>query len=66
MKTILFEFNEEVLKTIPARIFTKVYYMLSRDDVEENHIINDMIEFEYLKENLPSIPQSTDEEEEIY
>ncbi|EQF26826.1 hypothetical protein QEW_1018 [Clostridioides difficile CD160] len=58
--------NEKVLKKIPSRIFVKVSSMLSIDNVEENHIINDMIEFEYLKENLSSIPQSTDEEEEIY
>ncbi|KPI53044.1 hypothetical protein KW95_04705 [Clostridioides difficile] len=58
--------NEKVLKKIPSRIFVKVSSMLSIDNVEENHIINDMIEFEYLKENLSSIPQSIDEEEEIY
>ncbi|MDN9956235.1 hypothetical protein KLM53_17250 [Clostridioides difficile] len=58
--------NEKVLEKIPSRIFVKVSSMLSIDNVEENHIINDMIEFEYLKENLSSIPQSTDEEEEIY
>ncbi|MDB3084278.1 hypothetical protein C4097_06850 [Clostridioides difficile] len=66
MCAFLSKIDEEMLKTIPARIFIKVYSMLSIDDVEKNHIINDMIEFEYLKENLSSIPQFADEEEEIY
>nr|WP_228846464.1 hypothetical protein [Clostridioides sp. ES-S-0173-01]UDN49478.1 hypothetical protein JJJ25_19375 [Clostridioides sp. ES-S-0173-01] len=66
MCSSLLKINEKVLEKIPSRIFVKVFSMLSIDNVEENHIINDMIEFEYLKENLSSIPQSTDEEEEIY
>ncbi|HBG5350130.1 TPA: hypothetical protein PPO51_002516 [Clostridioides difficile] len=66
MCTSLSKINEKVLVKMPSRIFIKVYSMLSIDDIEENHIINDMIEFEYLNENLSSIPQFADEEEEIY
>ncbi|MDW0092601.1 hypothetical protein RHK27_19730 [Clostridioides difficile] len=66
MCTSLSKINEKVLVKMPSRIFIKVYSMLSIDDIEENHIINDMIEFEYLNENLLSIPQFADEEEEIY
>ncbi|HBF4772701.1 Uncharacterised protein [Clostridioides difficile] len=66
MCTSLSKINEKVLAKMPSRIFIKVYSILSIDDVEENHIINDMIEFEYLNENLSSIPQFADEEEEIY